>query len=1582
MLHKIRNWISWALPLACAILVGGSGAQSSIPTVDLSVGPLVTTNQAVNVALALSVEFPTAGAAYRTGLTYSTGTVYIGYWDSNSCYQYFDETDKSATAGQYFWRSGAVDTNGYCNTSGAGTGYSGNTLNWAATSSIDNLRLALTGGNRILDTAGATVLGRAYLPSQFNDGGYGEGTGGYWPPKQVPPSLVGLVTPAFTTPGASSAYTGTVFIKGCQDRIFVGNTGSGGSCASPGNANIFSPFTPSLGGSFTTLGFIVNPVDTATTTYVVTSPAQGYWGRNPSNGTTTILPIGVDPVAGVLVPEAVSPSPRNSTVISTGNTPQYAGDSVTTVTWTVNTGTSTTAPTSQVVAGTSTTPPTVVLGTAWVQTGAQALLVELPVGAPVVIAATGVTRLVCRNAGINVRLAANGACTAPLSQQSVSGLTTYFQYTNATVYRTHTSTPIYTYYQTYPAWYIPAVYTVYNVYNNSAAPTRMNAAVKVCDSAEATTRQISTGQFLCQKYPSGSYKPVGQLQINSKAVRASAFGYLIDNVTSRYGGVLRAPMKFVGPTYKDTAGILQTNTNPEWDATTGVFAADPLGASPSFPNSGVINYLNKFGSDGSYKGYDPLGELWYEALRYFQGLSPTPSATSSMTTAMMAGFPVYTPSTSPAWVDPIQNGCQRSNFILTIGDVNTWYDKQLPGLNSLADSTDAARAAVTIPGTSATFDATYWTSLLSAFETGASVTYTDALGRKQNTAGNPSTNSSNNNLEGKTTGAGSSSAYYWAGSAYWANTQSIRQSIVTDPVSSKTQTTANIRVRSYTIDVDEGGNGLIDGNTRPIQPRQSSFYLAGKYGWFKDINKDGSPFGPTVNGLREWEDPTTPNTPDGYTLASQAQRMIAGIQKFFAAAVTTGGSLSVSALSSQRYSATSQTGDIFTSAFDSSSWSGTLYKRSVFFNTTTFQLQLFSGNAWDAGQVLTSASISTSSTFSDPYVAPANRNIWTFRRVLSGQSTIPFTTASLASALLDPGMSTALSVNPATGLADGRASDRIDYLRGNRSQETGVTNPFRLRTSIMGDVINSGPAYKGGADTSLAGPSYSTFVTAQSGRTPMVYVGANDGMLHAFRASDSKEIFAYVPLAVRANLAKLTNPNYLHVPFVDGVPGVGEAQVNGAWRTVLAGGMGGGAKGVYALDVTFPESFGASSTNSSSSALWEFTNQDDSMMGNVLSEPAIVKINTSGPTSSPNYKWFVAVNSGYNNYANDGTGNFSTSGDQAMFLLSLDRQPTDTWQSGVNYFRIPVSIGSTSRANGLAAPSPVIGLAGETIAMYAGDLQGRMWKFDFSFGLSSALISSGTIVKSSGGVQVPIFTTATDSTGTAQPITVAPQVTYANAGGYMVTFGTGKFMEQTDNNTISPQAVYSIWDPNTGPVTSYPGSTTNLFQQTLIVGSTTITTGTGSFVLGVNSGQKRGCYFNLTQTGERIGVQGDQGGGSVAFNSLIPLGTSCTGDGYSLAYQIKPSTCALVNSTATQSSSSGFFSKPNFIQIDFSPSGATSNYTSRRLSGVRKFSDYSTPISARGDGTLNQGGGIGGIPTPPPPINAGRVSWRELKSVN
>ena len=288
---------------------------------------------------------------------------------------------------------------------------------------------------------------------------------------------------------------------------------------------------------------------------------------------------------------------------------------------------------------------------------------------------------------------------------------------------------------------------------------------------------------------------------------------------------------------------------------------------------------------------------------------------------------------------------------------------------------------------------------------------------------------------------------------------------------------------------------------------------------------------------------------------------------------------------------------------------------------------------------------------------------------------------------------------------------RLNWLRGDKTNEVRNSGIFRNRTTtVLGDIINSDPIFsytESYGYTSLpvtaAGQStYAAFVSGKSSRPPMVYDGANDGMLHAFRAdtgnaSSGKELFAYVPAAVYGNLSSLTEPAYLHKYFVDGSASIGDAYLASNWKTVLLGGLGKGGKAIYALDISTPDAF----TNSQ--VLWEYSGStasaidgsgvtDANGMGLTYSQPQIARLN--------NGKWAAIFGNGYN----------STSERAFLYIVDLS--------DGTLIKKIATN---TAASNGLSTPRLYDNNNDKIIDfVYAGDLQGNLWKFDLSASGSGA----------------------------------------------------------------------------------------------------------------------------------------------------------------------------------------------------------------------------------------------------------------------
>jgi type IV pilus assembly protein PilY1 len=565
---------------------------------------------------------------------------------------------------------------------------------------------------------------------------------------------------------------------------------------------------------------------------------------------------------------------------------------------------------------------------------------------------------------------------------------------------------------------------------------------------------------------------------------------------------------------------------------------------------------------------------------------------------------------------------------------------------------------------------------------------------------------------------------------------------------------------------------------------------------------------------------------------------------------------------------------IFQVKFNTSNWTGQLISRLLDSNgapTTT---------NWEAG---------TSGLNNQNY--DTARNIFTYNPT-TGQG-VPFRWDNLNAT-----QQGALSRTP-TNTVDANGSARLDYLRG-ASLNEGANLNFRVRTCFditgaplnacpanvgkLGDIINSAPTYVGKPafdyPDALEAQAYSAFKTSFANRTKMVYVGANDGMLHGFRdsANDGQELMAYVPNQVYTNdatnnLSLLTWPSYAHRYYVDGTPTMGDVFINGNWRTVLVGGLRKGGRSVYALDITDPSNFTETTANAQSLVKWEFTDPD---LGYSFSQPTIVKVADSGGTGNPSGKWAAIFGNGYNN---TGTGH------AVLFVVDIETgtllRKIDTAVSGGG--------GNLTTPNGLATPT-VVDVDDDYLAdyVYAGDLQGKMWRFD---------LRSSTNTNWALAANVKSIFTAVDANGAVQPITTRPSVGYhpQGFGGLMVYFGTGKYLESSDNSTTGTQQVqtfYGIFDRG-APADSTVASNseaiarTDLLQQTISTNATvggyytrSITNSPISYRLSrTAAGSYLGWYVNLPTTGERQVSDSVLRADRIIFTTLIPSDNPCTPGG-------------------------------------------------------------------------------------------------------
>jgi len=738
---------------------------------------------------------------------------------------------------------------------------------------------------------------------------------------------------------------------------------------------------------------------------------------------------------------------------------------------------------------------------------------------------------------------------------------------------------------------------------------------------------------------------------------------------------------------------------------------------------------------------------------------------------------------------------------------------------------------------------------------------------------------------------------------------------------------------------------------------RSPLWYAAKWGGYKDKNDNGSP------DAGEW-DSKKAGEPDTYFPVTNAGTLGDQLSQVFNEIIERNASASSASVNSGSISTMSR---IYQARFNSNNWTGELIAYSV--NPVTGALD--SVPKWTAGP--------SSGANAVPLPGPDSRHIITSN---SDGSKIALRWSALDA-------TRKLQLDDAT-VAPGDATlqeQRLDYLRGDATNE-GV---FRRRASKLGDIVNSSPVYVGAPEfnyrDTLESKPYSAYRQDNKARQPVLYVGANDGMLHAFNASTKddgadvdanagKELLAYIPGSVFPNLKYLTNLNYAHRYYVDGSPNLGDVFYSDDWHTVLVGGLNKGGKGIYALDVTDPSQF--SEANAASLILWEFTSDKaapygDPDLGYTYSQPAIVRLS--------NGKWAAVFGNGYNN---------SGSGEAVLFVVDI--------QSGARIAKLSTKQGTTANPNGLSTPAAV-DFNGDSIADYvfAGDLQGNMWKFDIRNtdpALWKAAFTNGS------GNPAPLYR-ALDANSNPQPITGRPEVGRGpNGAGMIVLFGTGKFLENIDRTvTISPlsaqrpQTFYGIIDPNDGSVVS---GRSMLTRQTVLY-ELAVTLEGQSLNLRITSdtprGTAQGWYLDLAQpawfTGDgSSGYQGERmvsnpilRNNRIIFSTLIPDPDPCAYGGNSWLMELDALTGARLSSTPFDLTRDRKFDGQDLIEVTL-PDGSKMKVPA---SGI-KSTEGITPepgVLASPQAEFKYSAGTSGkisVTTENPGVNSyGRQSWRQIR---
>lgn len=411
---------------------------------------------------------------------------------------------------------------------------------------------------------------------------------------------------------------------------------------------------------------------------------------------------------------------------------------------------------------------------------------------------------------------------------------------------------------------------------------------------------------------------------------------------------------------------------------------------------------------------------------------------------------------------------------------------------------------------------------------------------------------------------------------------------------------------------------------------------------------------------------------------------------------------------------------------------------------------------------------------------------------------------------------------------------------------------MRVRTQKLGDLVHSSPLLTGTItrldNDNIDNDGDGTIDEEGESVGGTIFVGGNDGMLHALNAQTGEERFAFIPSLVHGHLTDLTRNDYNHRFYVDATPTVktltfrveASNPVQKTSLTMLVGGLARGGKGYYALDITDADGVTATGPIPTNIFKWEYPRRYfdgiDNNGNGEIDDP-------SEATGLLEYMYRPATTDGRDNNFD---GQIDEAGEMALYVRydsnndsTLD--DNDTWNlayvdddlgysyseaviarsyrsmdlvSQTNHPWIVVFGNGYSSENGHAVLYILDVLTGEVIRkidtgvggnnglsspvvvdvndddradyVYAGDLKGNLWKFD----LTSHDPDDWRIAHEDAfGTPQPMFSAP------GQSITVQPDVMFhPTEHGYLVFFGTGQFLGETDRTDTVQQTIFGIWD--------------------------------------------------------------------------------------------------------------------------------------------------------------------------------------------
>ncbi len=602
---------------------------------------------------------------------------------------------------------------------------------------------------------------------------------------------------------------------------------------------------------------------------------------------------------------------------------------------------------------------------------------------------------------------------------------------------------------------------------------------------------------------------------------------------------------------------------------------------------------------------------------------------------------------------------------------------------------------------------------------------------------------------------------------------------------------------------------------------------------------------------------------------------------------------------SQNSTAINDGSRVYQGRFDSTDWSGELESLKPK-DDGTFESQ-WSTN--DTGRI----------------AAPASRKVFT---LVPGAGGVAFKLLANLSAAQQDNLGS-VACGGSLAVAADCAQARIDWLRGDQSYEENTafpTRPLRKRVHVLGDIISSSPYY------------------VRDTRT--LYVGANDGMLHAFDADTGNELFAFVPNALMPRMYKLTAPLYSHEYFADGEVAVSARADTPGSKNILVGSLGRGGKALFALDVTDPVNFNASKV------LWEYT---DSELGVTLGKPFIAKLN--------NGKTAVLVGNGYN----------STSERAVLYIIDIE--------TGALIRKLDTLAGSAVDSNGMTTPRGWDIDANGTLDMvYVGDRLGNVWKFD----LTSSDPANWRPAIGTAAAPQPLFV-ARDASSNRQPITggislgVDSRKGDINFGKLFVFFGTGQYLLSSDITDHSVQTWYGLIDANVTIADRSVLTQRSIVAEGVINGNAV--RAFGEAAAGDMAG-KKGWYLDLvppapgTPAGERITSDSKFLGSVLLATSIVPSSNVCTPGGNGFLNAIDPFTGGSLSSVFFDANNDGNFNDTDTLlvggkHISVGSISPNNNLPSEAILIGNRLITSGTSGQVSSTGANN-------------PIRTGRIAWREI----